>query len=85
MKTSTRTDPWTAQGVADAALSTLTSSRETPVPDRTLGETEIRCGRCQSFVLALVDFMGSVTLRIYCKRCGHKWGQVVRRPQKADA
>jgi hypothetical protein len=84
MKTSTRTDPWTAPGVADAALPTATSSREVPLPDA-LDETEIRCGRCQSFVLALVDFIGSVTLRIYCKRCGHKWGQVVRRPQKANA
>jgi hypothetical protein len=45
-------------------------------------ETVVRCGRCQSFIFALIALCKPQRIRGYCKRCGHRWTQTVR-PIKA--
>lgn len=45
-------------------------------------ETVVRCGRCQSFIFALIALVKPQRIRGYCKRCGHRWTQTVR-PAKA--
>ncbi|HET6495040.1 MAG TPA: hypothetical protein VFH61_06725 [Thermoleophilia bacterium] len=41
-------------------------------------ETEVRCGRCTSFIFALIGLVKPQRVRGYCKRCGHRWTQTVQ-------
>lgn len=61
----------------------MSQTSTTPEP-KTETETVVRCGRCQSFIFALIALTRAQRVRCYCKRCGHRWTQTVR-PSKVGA